>query len=116
MINDQITDSVTQIIKYKDGHGGGRPSKIVYKIVEDTTYDDALAKYMNPSEPHLPTIEECDTFHEYMGSTFSEKLRLTRELRNDTTVTCANFRDRIYVGKPREDKYPLVLIYIEYMP
>ena len=31
MINDQITDSVTQLITYKDGHGGGRPSKIVFQ-------------------------------------------------------------------------------------
>ena len=114
MINDQITDSVTQIINYKQGMGSGCPSRIVYKIVEDTTYDDALAKYSDSKEPHLPSIEECDTFHNYMGSSFSDKLRLTRELRNDKTVTCVDFRHRIYVGQPREDKYPVVLIYIEY--
>lgn len=116
MINDQITDSVTQLIKYKDGMGGGQPSKIILKFVnEEMTYDDALSKYINPNEPHLPTIEECDILHHYMGGRMTEDLVLTRELRNDTTVTCANLRQRIYIGTPRKDKHRVILTYIEYM-
>ena len=114
MINDQITDSVTQIINYKQGMGSGCPSRIVYKIVNNTTYDDALVKYSDPKEPHLPSIEECDTFHNYMGSTMADTLRLTKELRDDNTVTLVNLRQRIYTGHPRKDSYPVLLIYIEY--
>lgn len=114
MINEQITDSVTQIINYKDKMGSGFPSKIVYKIVDNTTYDEALVKYSNPNEPHLPSIEECDVFHNYLGGTMTDTLRLTNELRDDDTVTLVNFKRRIYTGHPRKDSYPIVLIYIEY--
>ena len=114
MINDQITDSVTQIINYKDGMGNGCPSRIVYKFENNTTYDDALVKYANPKEPHLPSIQECDTFHNYIGPTLTNTLYLTNELRDDNTVTLANFKQRIYTGHARKDTYPVLLIYIEY--
>ena len=47
MINPQITDSVTQIISYKEGHGQGLPSKIVFKYYEDSLYDDVINKFNN---------------------------------------------------------------------
>lgn len=115
MINDQITDSVTQIINYKDGMGTGCPSKIVYKFAKDDTYDNALLKYANLNEPHLPSIQECDTFHNYLGGTMTNTLFLTNELRDNTTITLANLKQRIYTGHPRSNTYPIILIYIEYM-
>ena len=115
MINDQITDSVTQLIKYKDGHGSGRPSKIVYRIMGKALYDDAIAKYLNPSEPHVPSIDECDTLHDYMGYQLSTFRLMTREMRDEKTITVANVEKRIYLGAPRNEEQDLILVYIEYM-
>lgn len=114
MINDQITDSVTQIIKYKDGHGSGHPSKIVIKYSKDMLYDDAIAQYLNPKEVHLPSIEECDILHNYMGSQIMPRRYLTVELRDDKTVTVADLQRRIYTGAARNEEHPVLLVYIEY--
>jgi hypothetical protein len=115
MINDQITDSVTQIIKYKDGHGSGRPSKIVYQKKGKALYDDAISKYLNQSEPHVPSIDECDTLHDYMGQQLSPYRLITREIRDEKTITLADVGRRIYYGGERNEEHDLILVYIEYM-
>ena len=115
MINDQITDSVTQLIKYKEGHGSGRPSKIVYRIMGKALYDDAITKYLNPAEPHVPSIDECDTLHDYVGQQLSPYKLMTREMRDEKTITVADVGRRIYYGAPRNEEHDLILVYIEYM-
>jgi hypothetical protein len=115
MINDQITDSVTQLITYKEGHGGGRPSKIAYRIMGKALYNDAIAKYLNQSELHVPSIDECDTLHDYMGQQLSPFRLITREIRDEKTITLADVGRRIYYGGDRNEEHDLVLVYIEYM-
>ncbi len=115
MINDQITDSVTQLIKYKDGHGSGRPSRIEYKIIGKGLYDDAITKYLNNAELHLPSIDECDTLHDYLGSHMVVSRFMTREIRDEKTITLADVDKRIYYGVPRNEEHDIVLVQIEYM-
>lgn len=114
MINDQITDSITQTIKYKDGLGSGNPSRITLRLAEKTTYDDALSKYMNPSFPHLPSIEECEVLRHYMASQVGPGKFMTVELRDDITITLADIQHGFYIGAPRKDPYHIVLVKIEY--
>ena len=114
MINDQITDSITQIIKYKEGEGSGQPSEIIVSPVGKMLYDDALLKYVNPSVPHLPTIEECDVLHHHMPHVAGGKKCMTSELRDDKTITIADIDRGIYTGASRSEEFYVLLVEITY--
>ena len=113
-INPMITDSITQVIKYKEGMGSGNPSRITISFPGKFTYDDALGKFMNPSVPHLPTIEDCKVLVHYMASQIGHGKFLTVELRDDNTITLADIQHGFYIGAPRKDPYDVVLAKIEY--
>ena len=114
MINPQITDSVTQIIRYKDGTGSGHPSKITFKYYEDSLYDDMIKQFNDSNNLHLPNIDECKILHEYFRTILIPKDYMTTESFNKDEVTCANIREQIFIQKNRADKQPVLLIQIEY--
>lgn len=115
MINDQITDSVTQIIKYKEGMGSGCPSKIRIKYYEDSLYDDMIKQFNDPNDFHVPNINECKTLHEYSSGMIMPKYYMTTESYNENQVTLAYIRDGIFVQAKRKDKQSVILIQIEYV-
>lgn len=114
MVNPQITDSVTQIIRYKNVGKEPRPSKIQFKFLESMFYDEAVSKYSDQSTLHIPSIAECDILHNYLRNYFVGKNFLTTELRDENTVTVANIENRYYLGEPRNQVYPTVITKIEF--
>lgn len=113
-INPQITDSVTQLIKYKDGMGSGLPSKVEFTYRGDMLYDDAISKYLNPKEYHLPSIAECDILYRYLRHVIMPKNYMTVELRDDKTITVADLQNKLYLGALRSESHPVLLVKIEY--
>lgn len=116
MINDQITDSVTQIIKYKNGMGSGYPTKITFKYHQDSLYDDVIKQFNNINTLHIPNIDECKTLHQYLGRVIMPKEYITTESFNENEITIANLREQIFIQANRKEKHPVLLIQIEYQP
>jgi len=114
MINDQITDSVTQIIKYKEGMGSGSISKIVIKYYEDSKYDDIINKFNNPDDLHIPTVEEFKVLHNYLSRTIPPKNYMTSESLDSDHVTLCVFERVIYIQSNRRDTHSVLLAQIEY--
>ena len=114
MINDQITDSVTQIIKYKEGMGKGSISKIIIKYYEDSKYDDIINKFNNPNDLHIPTVEEFKVLHNYLSRTIPPNNYITSESLDDAHVTLCVFQKMIYIQANKSDTYSVILAQIEY--
>ena len=50
-----------------------------------------------------------------MGQQLSPYRLITREIRDDKTITLADVGRRIYYGGERNEEHDLILVYIEYM-
>lgn len=114
MINSQITDSVTQIIKYKEGMGKGSISKIIIQYHEDSKYDDVINKYNNPNDLHIPSVEEFKVLHNYLSGTIIHKNYITTESLDSDHVTLCVFERMIYIQANRSDTHSVLLAQIEY--
>lgn len=116
MINDQITDSVTQIINYKEGMGSGKPTKITFKYHQDCIYDQVINDLSRPWDFHIPSIEECKILHEYLGRVIMPKNYMTSEALDQDHVTLAYLRDGVFIQSDRRQYHSVVLVQIEYQP
>ena len=114
MINPQITDSVTQIIKYKEGMGKGSISKIVHRYYDDSKYDDIINKFNNPNDLHLPNIDEFKILHSYLGGLIIPNNYMTTETLEKDSVTLCYVQKGIFVQGKRSDAHPVILVQIEY--
>ena len=114
MINDQITDSVTQIIKYKEGMGKGSISEITIRYYEDSKYDDIINKFNDPNDLHIPTVEEFKVLHNYLSRTIPPKNYITTESLDSDHVTLCVFQRMIYIQANRSDTHSVILAQIKY--
>jgi hypothetical protein len=114
-INPQITDSVTQNIKYKEGFGFELPKNIEIKFMNPMTFEDAILKYSDQKDFHVPSIKELSIIHQHKRHLVKDTEYLTTKNIDENNVIVVNiFYDvGTYTVVSKKEPRDLLLVYIE---